>query len=211
MSKRNVSIALLLFVTFFPSGCTYNVPPIDATLHQKPLIESIPITVGSYSSDVFRSYESVNSLPLQPDISYRFSLGAPSLLLFDQIFSAMFEKVVKVNSLPLLHQDNHDIKAVIEPRIEDVAIDADLNISWIQVDLHYNITLYDLNGADIANWTIKGSGTSVGLIKSLNHPVMVREATQNAMRNVAARFMLGFRRNPEARNWLRSIGIAAGD
>lgn len=209
MKQETISLTIFLLMAFLPSGCTYNVPPIDATIHQKPLIESIPITVGSYNGEVFRSYESVKPLPLKPDISYRFRLGTPSVVLFDQIFSEMFEKVVKVNSLPPLPETDADIKAVIESKIEDVAVDADLNVSWIRVDLHYNITLYDLKGADIANWSIEGSGTSVGYLKSLNHPVMVREATQNAMRNVAAQFMLGFRRNPEAMNWLRSIGIAA--
>ena len=213
MKQKTISLILFLLMAFLSSGFTYNynVPPTDATIHQKPLIEPIPTKMGCYSSDVFQTYESVKPLPLKPDISDRFRPGAANAALFDQVFSEMFAKVVKVSSFPPLKEDNADIKAVIEPKIVDVAVDADLNVTWIRVDLLYSVVLRDLKGADISNWSIKGSGSSVGYLKSINHPGMVRETTQLAMRNVAAKFMLGLRKNPEAMKWLRSTGIASSD
>ena len=208
MNKKIIPLALLSLIAFFPNGCTYSVPPIDSSLPQKPLIEKQPIATGIYYSDEFRSYEGIQHISLSRYGSrYRITLGPPSVTLFDQIFSEMFAKVIQVNDLPPLLQAESDIKAVFEPQIVNFYIYTDEMTSCIQVDLIYKITLYDLNGADIANWPIQGSGYSVGSLKSIDHPKMVREAAQIAMRDVAAQFMLGFRRNPEAMKWLRSLGI----
>jgi hypothetical protein len=209
MNKKIIHLALLSIITFFPSGCTYNVPLIDASLPQKPLIEKLPITMGIYYSDEFRSYEWSPPVPSSSGSHYRITLGPPSVTLFDQIFSEMFEKVIQAKALPPLLQAQPDSKAVIEPEIDVLNINTDRQKSWIQFDLTYKITLYGLNGAAIANWSIRGSGSSVSALKSINHPAMVREAAQIAMRDVAAQFILGFRRNPEAMEWLRSLGITA--
>ena len=209
MNKMSIICASLLIMAFFQSGCVHNVPPIDATLQLKPLIEKVPTTTGIYYSNEFQSYECIKSLPLKPDLSFRIMLGAPSVDLFDQILSEMFEKSVLVSSLSLPSEAETDIKATFEPKIADVFLYADLNITWIRADINYIITLYDLKGVEIANWSIKGSGSSVGYLKSINPSGMVREAAQIAMRNVAAQFMLDFRKNPEAKKWLRSFGITA--
>lgn len=206
MNKKIIFLTLLSIISFFPIGCTYNVPPIDSSLPQKPLIEKQPIATGIYYSDEFRSYEGIQDISINGS-RYRITLGPPSVTLFDQIFSEMFVKVIQVKALPPLPQTEPDMKAVIEPQIVDFYIYTDKKTSWIQVDLTYEITLYDLNGADIANWPIQGSGSSVSSLKNINHPKMVREAAQIAMRDVAAQFMVGFRRNAEAMKWLRGLGI----
>jgi hypothetical protein len=212
MKKKTIYLALLLIVTSFLSGCTYNVYP-NATLPQKPLIEQLPLTVGVYYSDEFQTYELVPYIP-QSTAIYRIVLGPPSIALFDQIFSEMFEKVVQVSSLPPLPEAKTDIKAVIKPNIEGLVANADLNRmipsdTWVQVDIYYMINLYDLNSALIASWSIKGSGSVRGSLKYPLVTAMVRDAAQNAMQNAAARFMLGFRKNSEAIKWLRSFGITA--
>jgi hypothetical protein len=211
MIKKSTLLAFLPFIIFSLPGCTYNVAPIDTTLPQKPLIEKLPITIGTYYDDVFRSYEDVWSLPYPYAISYRITIGAPSVILFNQVFSEMFTEVIWINQLPLLPQAKADIAAVIEPGFVDLTIDTDRKMSWVQVGLTYKITLYDLNGFDIADWTIKGSGASVGVLKSINSAAMVREAAHFAMRDVAAQIMLGFNRNLEVKKWLSGFEITAGN
>jgi hypothetical protein len=206
MRKKNICLALSLIVTSFLSGCTYKIYP-NAALPQKPCIEKLPITMGIYYSDEFRSYEWLPPVPSSNYSQYRIKLGPPSVTLFDQISSEMFEKVIKVSALPPLPQAEPDSKAVIKPEIDDLYIKADQKRSWIQVSLTYKITLYELNGAAVANWYYRGSGYSVSTLESINHSEMVSEAIQIAMRNVAAQFMLGFRKNSEAMKWLRSLGI----
>lgn len=212
MKRMFIILSLLLIVTSCLIGCTYNVYP-NPTLPQKPLIEPLPITVGAYYSEEFQSYELVHQMPQSAGAYYRIVLGPPSIALFDQIFSEMFEKVVQVSSLAPLPETEIDIKAIIEPTIDSFFTDAVLNrmtpsLTWVKATINYTINLYDLNGVFIANWSVEGLGSVVGSLKYSLISWMVRDAAQIAMRGVATQFMVGFRRNPEAMKWLKSIGIS---
>jgi hypothetical protein len=198
MKQKTNFLTLLLMMTFFLSGCvhTYTIPLKDATLPQNPLIEKLPIPVGVYYDDAFRSRE---YLKLPGTI---FILGPPSVKLFDQIFPQMFERVIQVNNLPPFPQDEVDIKAVIQPKVVSLDINTGLEASESEAYLIYKITLYSLNGVEIANWSVEGTGYAESFDPT-------RDAVKNAMRDVAAQFMVGFRKNPEAVKWFKSIGIAA--
>jgi hypothetical protein len=206
MNRIIIILSLWSILLNFLSGCTYNVYP-NAALPQKPCIEKLRIKMGIYYSDEFRSYEWLPPVPSSNYSQYRIKLGPPSVTLFDQISSEMFEKVIHVSALPPLLQAEPDNKGVIEPEIDDLYIYADRKRSWVKVSLTYKITLYELNGTAVANWYYRGSGYSVSILDNINHSEMVGEATQIAMRNVAAQFMIGFRKNSEAMKWIRSLEI----
>lgn len=210
MKNRTIYLALLLIAISFLSGCTYNVPPIDTTFPPNRYIEKLPITVGVYFSEEFQSYEIVHQMP-QTAVAYRIRLGPPSVALFNQIFSEMFEKVVEVSSLPPLPETEDDIKAVIKPSIKPFIISLNMGahpeFTFISVDLDYMIDLFDLNGVLIDSWSIKGSGTEGGFLKQPSIATLLRDATQTAMRRVATQYiMVGFRRNAHVKKWLKSTG-----
>ena len=201
--KKMIIIALWTIVTCLSIGCTVDVAKIHPNLPQKPLIERLPIIVGVYYSEEFRSYECVKFI--SHDFDYKIALGSPSVTLIDQILSNMFEKVVPVQSRPPLPESGADINAVIEPKIEGLSIFSPHGQSWVRVELYYKFILYTLNGEEIASCPISGYGYSykdIGMSAS-----RIREATEFAMRNVAAKSMVNFNKNPEYLRWLQRIGL----
>jgi len=201
---NKIIIALWAIVTCFSIGCTRNVAQIHPNLPQKPLIERLPITVGVYYSEEFRSYECIN--PLRDNNKYKIALGSPSVTLIDQILSNMFEKVVPVQGRPPLPESGANINAVFEPKIEGLTISSQHGANWARVDLSYKFIFYALNGDEIVNCPISGFGYS-DKYYGLDAPMMIREATEFAMRNVAAKFMVNFNKNHEYVRWLQSIGL----
>jgi hypothetical protein len=186
-------------------GCTYNVAKIHPNLPQKPLIERLPIIVGVYYSEEFRSYECLKTL--RDNNNYKIALGSPSVTLIDQILSNMFEKVVPVQGRPPLPESGANINAVIEPKIEGVSIFSQLGVKWVRVELSYKFIFYASNGEEITSFPITGYGYS-DKYYGIDAPLMVREATEFAMRNVAAKFMVHFNKNHDYVRWLQGIGLS---
>jgi hypothetical protein len=202
---NKIIIALWAIVTCFSIGCTRNVAQIHPNLPQKPLIERLPITVGVYYSEEFRSYECIN--PLRDNNKYKIALGSPSVTLVDQILSNMFEEVVSVQGRPPLPESGANINVVIEPKIVGLSIFSQRGARWARVELSYKFILYALNGEEITSCPITGYGYSEDKSYGLYARMMVREATEFAMRNVAAKFMVRLNKDHEYVRWLQSAGL----
>jgi hypothetical protein len=198
MKRSIIILALWATVICFQSGCTFNIP-VDTNLPEEFSVEKLPITVGVHYSKEFQSLERTWQYGPGGD-KFRFNLGPPSVNLFDQIFLNMFEKVVLVHSLPPSSETVQDINTVLVPELAGTVEDAGLNyaggINRFQFEIKYSVTLYNLNGSSECSTVMSGIGESQ--LDSSNywstHPMM-REATHLAMRNFAANFIAGFRKD----------------
>ena len=197
-------LAIWSIAFFLMIGCTHTVQPINTTLPQKPLIEKLPITVGSYYSEQLRSYENIQRIPASDGHKVKFVMGPPSITLFDQVFQNIFEEVYLVQSRPQLSENEQKIRAVIEPKIKTLF--ADIVSTSAEVDISYDIELYDVIGTEIASWSITGSGYSDGY--GFSYSGLARRAAQEALYDVASKFIVEFIKHPKVLKWLQSVKIS---
>jgi hypothetical protein len=208
MSKLKLGLLLLILATYTGYGyASAELVPINANLPTRPLIETLPITIGVYYSPEFNAHEIIEEV--EGD-RYKFNLGTNSVALFDQVFASMFERVIPVENRPPLRTDGPKVDAVIEPRIGYVSIGvappsqrADYNC-WVRIA--YYITLYSPDGGLLALFRVDAVGESrpgysTG-VKSFG------EAMHFAMRDAAAQVMANFCDEQGVREWLQALGVA---
>ena len=113
-------------------------------------------------------------------------MGKSNVALFDYILPHVFEEVTPVQHLS---EANEDIDIILEPSITSYSCNFDhVSDAWevkCQVDITYVITFYSLNSMQLGTWSINAEGfASGGWAPNI-------DATQSAMRDLAAQFMTG--------------------
>jgi len=212
VKKARLCLVFLLIAAYSGYGWTSTyVVPIDANLPRRPLIEPLPVTIGVYYSPEFSTHTHESMKEVEGDTNrYKFNLGFKSVVLFDQVFSSMFEKVILVEKRPSLGPVGLELAAFIEPSIEEIKISVvrhSPNYERSLVIITYRIELYSTSGIRLASYTVEGSGesrpsASIGT-KSFG------EATHFAMRDAAAQFMAGFQDQQGVKEWFEDIGLVS--
>jgi len=214
VKKARLCLVILLIAAYSGYGWTGTYThevPIDANLPRRPLIEPLPVTIGVYYSPEFSTHTHEEMKEVEGDTNrYKFNLGFRSVVLFDQVFSSMFKRVILVEKRPPLGQVGLELAAIIEPSIEEIRISVvrhSPNYERALVIITYRIALYSTSGIRLASYTIEGSGesrprASIGT-KSFG------EATHFAMRDAAAQFMAGFQDQQGVREWFEDIGLVS--
>jgi hypothetical protein len=212
VKKARLCLVFLLIAAYSGYGWTGTYThgvPIDANLPRRPLIDPLPVTIGVYYSPEFSTHTHEEMKEVEGDTNrYKFNLGFRSVLLFDQVFSSMFKKVILVEKRPPLGPVGLELSAIIEPSIEEIRISAvrhSRNYKRSLVIITYRIALYTTSGARLASYSVEGTGesrpsASIGR-KSFG------EATHFAMRDAAAKFMAGFQNQQGVREWFEDIGL----
>jgi len=159
--------------------------------YPKPLLKPLPLKIGVYYNDDFRNYESMfNPLPEFPESESRWNirLGKANIALFDYILPHVFEEVTPVQHLSEANEDMGNFDIILEPSITSYSCNLDLITGWepkCQVYITYAITFYSLNSMQLGTWSINAEGfASGGWAPNI-------DATQSAMRDLAAQFMTG--------------------
>jgi len=186
--KLLITFGLLLICT----GCTYEIP-INANLPSSPAVDPLPLSVGVYYSQEFLNNKQVISLGLA---KFRYSLGCLLYMLFDQIFDAIFEKTLCVNTLHPLSPDATKLDAIIEPRIEEFWKHPHTTIT-------YSINVFSLSGKRLASVRIAGTGKSSNIWGVPN----AKESINESLRHVGAQLLANFCKQAEIMKWLQHAGI----
>jgi hypothetical protein len=214
VQKARLCLVFLLIAAYSGYGWTGTYThgvPIEANLPRRPLIEPLPVTIGVYYSPEFSTHTHEEIKEVEGDTNkYKFILGSKSVLLFDQVFSSMFEKVILVEKRPPLGPIGLELAAIIEPSIEEIRISVvrhSSNYERSLVVITYRIALYSTSGIRLASYSVEGSGesrpsASIGT-KSFG------EATHFAMRDAAAQFMAGFQDQQGVKEWFEDIGLVS--
>ena len=191
------------------AGCNYT-PPIDAKLETSPAVEPLPITLGVYYPPELRDFHRSHNMGGSTGITIEYFLGPPSISLFDQVLAGMFTRTVPVTVDPARLSGNPDVAAVIVLRIDRFQPYYSAGnvspIEFIHEAIVYRATLFSPEGHPFADWTVRGlasdnfsaspSGTPAGDVVAM------------AMREAAAKFVAGFRQQPEVAKWLADLGLA---
>jgi hypothetical protein len=135
-------------------------------------------------------------------------VGQASVKLFDEVLGLLFDQVV---SVPVAASDGgapRDVAAVIEPTIQDVAIQVEHQPDDVFTDrgsITYRLTLFSPVGEQLATWTVTGTGVEqikIGAFGPKRSGTGDQSQLELAMRDAAWTLMTGFRDVPEVRRWL---------
>jgi hypothetical protein len=189
-----ISIGAILVVLLFLDSCTYNIHhEIDeSVLKRRPLVESLPVTVGIYFSPEFRTYHSNNCESAFPLGTFcnEYNLGPSSVALFEIVFAGLFDKVLVIDSTPP-RGSNLNVAGTISPAI------AAFNVKERQIT--YRMTLYSPAGTELGMWEVEGLASTGGVFSS--------DLVRLAMRAAAAKFVKGFHKEPVVIRWLEDAGV----
>jgi hypothetical protein len=186
MKKPGFILFSLFAFCFLLLGCIRNVTISEVEHYPKPLLKPLPLKIGVYYNDDFRKYERMEYL--SPESGFNLRLGKANIALFDYILPHVFEEVTPVQHLS---KANEDIDIILEPSITSYS--CNFIHGWetkCQVDITYAITFYSPNSMRLGTWSINTEGFASTIISS-TLPGLAKDATQIAMRDLAAQFMTG--------------------
>jgi hypothetical protein len=191
------------------AGCGAVVP--EPTLIREPRPEPVPLVIGLYCSDEFRSF--VYRKSSGPRVLTAFALGEPSVKLVDEALGLLFARVVPVSGLPPKVSSENLVAGVIEPKIVEVSYEvpsggASVNPVLARARITYAFTLYSREGEQLASWQVSGEGveTSSATIGVFPAHRSVQRSLEQAMREAAWNLDNDFRTVPGVVRWLENHG-----
>jgi hypothetical protein len=152
------------------------------------LITQLPLTVGVYYGDQFRTYVHKEE---RWGAEYQVTLGPGHVHLVDRLFKLEFKSTVPVESLIALPKDPPFV-AILEPRIERFSFltSRDTDGQYFAVTIDYRLNVFNAKGERIDSLTFVGYGSSSAGGMSSQSPLLA--ATRAAMRDAAAKFLVQF-------------------
>jgi hypothetical protein len=190
---------LLFAIILLGCSCakTHHINIINITeigTYPRPLVEPLPISVGVYYKEDFRTFETDQHIAI-PD--FRFRLGEANIALFEYILSHTFEKVIPIKNFSQGSKVTKDIDLIIEPTVDDYDYVSSVSAKLFLVPIVYAVTFYTPDGKRLGPWLIEGNGSEPIGFPLETTTTLIRRLTQLAMRQVAAKFMVGFCNQPE--------------
>lgn len=175
------------------SGCATEPTQLPAwTFPQLPAprVAPLPLTVGVYYSKAFlrARYEEKSDT-----IWYMHEPGSASAKLLDSVFASTFRKVVRVPTWPPVNGSRPNVAVVIVPRVSGV--------STVSGYITYELDFYTPRGVLKGTWTV---------LATADAPLFgSQEAfTASALREAAAKLLVGLRERPELSPYLPGPGAA---
>lgn len=188
-----VTVALLV-----AAGCgpvrlvaTTNIPP--------PLVVKIPVAVALHVPKEFAAFVHKEE---RAGTDWNVDLGKAQTEGLTRLLTAMFERVVIVDSINAGSQLGADVRAILEPSIEEYAFvtPRDAGSPFFAVSIKYRVNVYSPDGRLADSWGFTGYGTAPSQGISSNTPLT--RATALALRDAGAKLAVEFREQAIVRGLL---------
>jgi hypothetical protein len=168
-----------------------NIPP--------PLVVKIPIAVALFMPSEFSGYVHKEE---RWSTDWHVDLGKAQTDGITRLFSAMFERVVTVDSVNAGTQVPGGVTAILEPSIEEYAFvtPRDAGSPFYAVSIKYRVNVYLPDGKLADSWGFTGYGTSPS--QGLSSQAPLSTATALAMRDAGAKLAVEFREQAVMRGLL---------
>ncbi|XOV87681.1 MAG: hypothetical protein ACFHX7_22455 [Pseudomonadota bacterium] len=205
MSVQAVSCfrALLLgaIVVFALGGCTTSVT-VQGTV-PTPLVAQLPARVGVYYSPDFKSFR--HEEVIEQRGTFKVDIGAQNLIFFENLMQAMFESVRVLNAAVPTPAEAAGLDGVIVPEILKYGFLAPSisGLNFYSASIHYRISLFDMSGNKLGEWTLVGYGKAEGGV--FKGDDALGEATLLAIRDGGARIAIDLPAEPVVAQWLQQI------
>jgi hypothetical protein len=168
-----------------------NIPP--------PLIVKLPITVALFMPPEFSTYVHQEE---RWSTKWHVELGQAQTDGISRLMDAMFERVVRVDSVNAGTQVPGGVAAILEPSIEEYAFvtPRDAGSPFYAVSIKYRVNVYLPDGKLADSWGFTGYGTAPS--QGLSSEAPLSTATALAMRDAGAKLAVEFREQAVMRSLL---------
>lgn len=171
-----------------------------------PLIAKIPVAVALHVPKEFSEYVHKEK---RVSTDWNVDIGKGQAAGLTRLVTAMFDRVVVVDSINAGSQAGSDIKAILEPSVEEFAFvtPQDAGSPFFAVSIKYRVDVYAPDGRLADSWGFTGYGTAPSEGFSGTAPLEV--ATSMALRDAGAKLAVEFREQAVVRGMLPEAPPAA--
>jgi hypothetical protein len=172
-----------------------------------PLVVKMPMGIALFVPPEFSSYVHKEE---RWSTDYNVELGKAQTESLTRLMSAMFERVVTVDSVNAGTQLGSSVQAILEPSIEEYAFvtPRDAGSPFYAVSIKYRVNVYLPDGKLADSWGFTGYGTSPS--QGLSSAPPLAAATALAMRDAGAKLAVEFRDQQVVRGLLpESVSVDA--
>lgn len=171
------------------AGCG-SISLVATTNIPTPLVAKVPVTVALYVPKDFASYVHKEE---RWSTDWNINLGQAQSEGITRLLNAMFAHVVLVDSVNAAAQLGGDVRAILEPSVEEYAFvtPRDAGSPFFAVSIKYRVNVYSPDGRLADSWGFTGYGTSPSQGLSSSGPLA--QATSLALRDAGAKLAVEFR------------------
>lgn len=210
MKWRHRSLAGLLALVLLSACSTTSNVPLSSPLKQPPAVETLPGSIAILYAENLRHHQCIAGKGYIA-ASWMIELGAPSIGMFDQIFSALFENPATLQA-DAASQIPANSKGVIEVSL--LKYDG-CEVRWPivgqTIEVAYQATLRASDGEVIARWEGRGRAGPTDNLEGYTEKIpwvgvetrYLGALTHLAMRRAAADFVINVERDRRLRAWLK--------
>jgi hypothetical protein len=197
-SRVGLLAAAAAFALVGVAGCG-PVKLIANTNIPTPLVVKMPIAVALFVPQEFSSYVHKEE---RWSTDWNIELGKTQTEGLTRLMNAMFDRVVKVDSVSAGSALGGDVRAILEPSIEEYAFvtPRDAGSPFFAVSIKYRVNVYTPEGKLADSWGFTGYGTSPAQGLSSTPPLAA--ATALALRDAGAKLAVEFREQAVVRGLL---------
>jgi hypothetical protein len=169
-----------------------------------PLVSKVPVTVALHVPKEFAAYVHKEE---RWSTDWNIELGKAQSEGITRLVTAMFDRVVVVESVNAGAQAGGDVKAILEPSVEEYAFvtPRDAGSPFFAVSIKYRVNVYSPDGRLADSWGFTGYGTSPSQGISSSAPLAA--ATALALRDAGAKLAVEFREQAIVRGLLPDSAV----
>ena len=169
-----------------------------------PLVVKIPVAVGVFVPKEFSAFIHDEE---RSGTDWHIDLGKAQTDGLMRLLNAMFERVIVVDSVTAGTQAGGDIRAVLEPSVEEYAFvtPRDAGSPFYAVSIKYRINVYTPDGRLADSWGFTGYGTAPS--QGITSDAPLTQATALALRDAGAKLAVEFREQAIVRGLLPESAV----
>ncbi|MFT4798269.1 MAG: hypothetical protein ACJAXW_003323 [Candidatus Azotimanducaceae bacterium] len=197
-----LSLLATLILTGALTGCTTTVV-VEGSV-PTPLVRKIPARIGIYYGEDFKTFQHTEAL--EAEGTWKINFGDQNLTFFRNLMESLFESVTELPNPQPGPETAATIDAVLIPQIVKYGfLTPGLSgLNFFSASIHYRITMVDMAGNELADWTVVGYGKSEGGV--FGGDSALGEATMLAIRDGGARISIDLTDQPEVAKWIDRQG-----
>jgi hypothetical protein len=190
--------ALFALTLVLGAGCGAN-RLVATTNIPVPLVVKVPVTVALHIPKEFTEYVHTEK---RWSTDWSMELGKAQSEALVRLITAMFERVIVVDSIANGVPADQNIRAILEPSVEEYAFvtPRDAGSPFYAVSVKYRMNVYSPDGKLADSWGFTGYGTSPS--EGLSSTAPLTRATALAMRDAGAKLAVEFREQAIVRGLL---------
>ena len=169
-----------------------------------PLVVKIPVAVAVHVPPEFSAFIHDEE---RSGTDWHIELGRAQTDGLMRLLNAMFERVVVIDNLNAGAQAGADVRAVLEPSVEEYAFvtPRDAGSPFFAVSIKYRINVYTPEGRLADSWGFTGYGTAPSQGITSDEPLTI--ATALALRDAGAKLAVEFREQAIVRGLLPESAV----